>query len=87
MAKREGERPGAGEGAPDSPHRLIEGRLQKMEELRSENRRLTRQLHGGKGAAPPASEHIEEQLQLLQEERATVRSRIEGLIDWMEASS
>jgi FtsZ-binding cell division protein ZapB len=65
----------------------VRAALEKMEELRQENRRLTRQLQGSKGDAREAPDHLEEQLQLLQDERATVRSRIEGLIDWMEASS
>ena len=67
--------------------------VEKMEELPTENRRLTRKLKGsaGKGSAGKASaaqdNGLEEELRLLQEERATVRSRIESLIDWMEAAS
>jgi FtsZ-binding cell division protein ZapB len=64
----------------------IRAAVEKMEELRQENRRLTRQLEDGNGEPSPP-EGLEEELRILQDERATVRSRIEGLIDWMEAAS
>jgi FtsZ-binding cell division protein ZapB len=71
----------------------VRAAVEKMEELRQENRRLTRKLKGssGKGSAGKASaaqnNGAEKELRLLQEERAAVRSRIESLIDWMEAAS
>ncbi len=66
----------------------VRAAVEKMEELRQENRRLTRKLKGYSGKASAAQDNgFEEELRLLQEERATVRSRIESLIDWMEAAS
>jgi FtsZ-binding cell division protein ZapB len=66
----------------------VRAAVEKMEELRQENRRLTRKLKGSSGKASAAQDNgFEEELRLLQEERATVRSRIESLIDWMEAAS
>ncbi len=66
----------------------VRAAVEKMEELRQENRRLTRKLKGSAGKASAAHDNgFEEELRLLQEERATVRSRIESLIDWMEAAS
>ncbi len=66
----------------------VRAAVEKMEELRQENRQLTRKLKGSAGKAHAAQDNgFEEELRLLQEERATVRSRIESLIDWMEAAS
>ncbi len=66
----------------------VRAAVEKMEELRQENRRLTRKLKGTAGKSSAAQDNgFEEELRLLQEERATVRSRIESLIDWMEAAS
>ena len=66
----------------------VRAAVQKMEELNQENRRLTRQLKKSGGKASAAKDNgNEEELRLLQEERAAVRTRIESLIDWMEAAS
>lgn len=66
----------------------VRAAVERMEELRQENRRLTRKLKGSAGKGSAAQDNgFEEELRLLQEERATVRSRIESLIDWMEAAS
>ncbi len=66
----------------------VRAAVEKMEELRQENQHLTRKLKGSAGRAPAAQDNgFEEELRLLQEERANVRSRIESLIDWMEAAS
>ncbi len=66
----------------------VKAAVEKMEELRQENRRLTRKLKGSAGKPSAAGDNgFEEELRLLQEERATVRSRIESLINWMEAAS
>ena len=66
----------------------VRAAVEKMEELRQENRRLTRQLKKSPGKASAAEDNgHEEELRLLQEERAAVRTRIESLIDWMEAAS
>jgi len=66
----------------------VKAAVEKMEELRQENKRLTKKLKGSPGKASAAQDNgHEEELRLLQEERAAVRSRIEGLIDWMEAAS
>ncbi len=66
----------------------VRAAVEKMDELRQENRRLTRKLKGSTGKASAARDNgVEKELRLLQEERAAVRSRIESLIDWMEAAS
>ena len=66
----------------------VRAAVEKMEELRQEKRRLTRQRKGSAGKGSATQDNgFEEELRLLQEERATVRSRIESLIDWMEAAS
>lgn len=66
----------------------VRAAVEKMDELRQENRHLTRKLKGSSGKASAAQDNgVEKELRLLQEERATVRSRIESLINWMEGAS
>lgn len=66
----------------------VKAAVEKMEQLRQENRRLTQKLKGSKAKASAAGDHgTDETLRLLQEERTAVRSRIESLILGMEAAS
>ena len=66
----------------------VRAAVERMEELRQENRRLTRKLKASPDKPSAARDNgHEKELRLLQEERAAVRSRIESLIEWMEAAS
>ena len=61
--------------------------VQELERLRVENRRLAAAPKGGSKKGAAAASNVESELRLLQNERAAVRTRIEGLIEWMEAAS
>ncbi len=61
--------------------------VQEMERLRQENQRLTGEAKAGSKRSTSAESGIESELRLLQSERDAVRTRIEGLIEWMEAAS
>ena len=51
----------------------VKAAVERMEELRQENRRLTRRLKGSAGKSSAAQDNgFEEELRLLQEERAGV---------------
>lgn len=61
--------------------------VQEMERLRQENQRLAGEAKAGSKRSTSAESGIESELRLLQSERDAVRTRIEGLIEWMEAAS
>jgi FtsZ-binding cell division protein ZapB len=58
--------------------------VQEIERLRRENRRLEAD-RGGKRSRSTASAALRQELRILQEERAALRTRVEGLIQSMEA--
>ena len=69
----------------------LEKKIQKvvseLERLREENRELAASAKQGGGKSASAAKSMEPELGLLREERTAVRTRIEGLIESMEAAS